>query len=54
LEVQLHVGQFYDEIPQQDMRAERGKERVKQINQEFRAFKEIMEEKKRRIEERKQ
>ena len=53
LDVKLGIDDFYDEVPQEDQRAKRGKERIQQINEDFLKFKEKMEEKKRAIEMRK-
>jgi hypothetical protein len=51
--VQLGLSDFYDKIPDEDERAERGKERIKEINEDFKRFKELVEEKKRYIENKK-
>ena len=50
LDVKLDVEDFYDQMPSEDLRAQKGRERVKQINEDFHRFKEQMEEKKRAIE----
>lgn len=48
--MKLSVDDFYDEMPSEDLRAQKGRERVKQINEDFHRFKEKMDEKKRVIE----
>lgn len=48
--MQLGIQDFYDEVPQEDQRYKMGKERIKEINEDFHKFKEKMEEKKRSIE----
>lgn len=47
LEVQLDVKDIYDILPQGNPNSERGKLKVKQINQDFKRFKEKMDEIKR-------
>ena len=54
LEVQLGLQDFYDSIPSEDERVKKGKQRVQLINQDFLRFKEIMEQKKKLIERKKQ
>ena len=39
LDVQLGINDFYDEVPPEDERAKKGKERIQQINQDFHKFK---------------
>lgn len=48
LEIGLGVTEFYDELPEKDERTDRCKDKVKKINEDFRSFKQKMDQIKQR------